>query len=138
LIRLGIVTDWSSWRDRTLVDFDGRTIGTIEAVWPDAKTERFTWGIVRTALGHRPAYLPYAEVVESTDEIKSPYSAKTIRAAPAVYLDSPLEQRVAVKIVEHFAAARPPGPGTLPPPPPPKRPPGSANASAGETEGVLA
>jgi hypothetical protein len=132
------VRDWGSWTDRELVDCDGQTIGTIDAVWPDAETERLTWGIVRTAFGHRPAYLPYADVVEDTNEVRLPYSEETITAAPEVDLDAPLEPVIAVRIVKHFAAARPPGPGTLPPPPPPppKRPPGSASASAGEAQGM--
>jgi hypothetical protein len=132
------VPDWINWRYLKLVDLNGQLVGTIDAVWPEEGTERFTWGVVRTPLGHRPAYLPDAKVIEGGKAIALPYSGETIRAAPAIDLNRNLDRAVARRVARYYMVAKPPGPGTgRPRPRPPKRPPGSASAGAGEDKGML-
>lgn len=111
------MTDWSTWTQGKLVDREGRTIGRIEAVVPDVKTQLPTWGIVKTGYGYRPTYLPYADIVEGM--VRPFYSEEAIRAAPAVEPGAPLTESVAMRIVEHYASSKPGGPPTLPPPPQP-------------------
>jgi hypothetical protein len=125
---------WSSWAHRTLVDSDGQTIGIIDEVWPEEQTGRLAWGMVRTTFGHRPVYLPDAELAEGSDEVILQYSRKAIFDAPEIHLDAPLEPATAEDIALHVMAVKPPGTKIGRPRPPKRPPPGSANAGAGERE----
>lgn len=115
----------SKWENRLLVDSTGVTIGKIEEVWPEQATGRLAWAMVRTNLGHQPAYLPASGMEEQgTGTVVVPYASKVVLTAPRIDLGSTLADVVSKSIIDHFLAARPPGPGSGDPrPSEPMKPP---------------
>jgi PRC-barrel domain len=77
------VNDPAQVLDRTVVDCDGTTIGTVTELYLDEHAERPGWIAVRTGLfGTHVSLVPLAGAAESDDVVVVPYSKSHVKDAP--------------------------------------------------------
>jgi PRC-barrel domain len=77
------VTDPTQVLDRTVVDCDGTTIGTVTELYLDEHADRPGWIAVRTGwFGQHVSLVPLAGVAESDDVVVVPFSKSHVQDAP--------------------------------------------------------
>jgi hypothetical protein len=75
--------DSESWIGRTLIDGEDRKLGTIEAIYFDAQTDRPQWMAVKTGLwGAKHSFVPLADATPVDDAIRTPYAQGQVDDAP--------------------------------------------------------
>jgi sporulation protein YlmC with PRC-barrel domain len=91
------------WRGRTVVDQSGEKIGKFEDLYLDEETARPEWAAVNTGLlGLRKALVPLSEAKLAGDDVKVPFDADHVKAAPNVDADDQLSQREEAQLYEHY------------------------------------
>lgn len=91
------------WRGRTVVDQGGEKIGKFEDVYLDEETSRPEWAAVNTGLfGLRKALVPLSEAELAGDDVKVPFDADHVKAAPSVDADDQLSQPEEAQLYEHY------------------------------------
>jgi uncharacterized protein DUF2382/PRC-barrel domain protein len=94
------------WRGKTVRDRDGDKLGTLGALYLDADTDRPAYGGVHTGLFRRnESVVPLDGAEEIDGDIRLPFAAATVRAAPNVDPDVALDEDEQQRLHEHYATA---------------------------------
>ena len=73
------------WRGRTVVDFEGRKVGTFRDVYLDEGTSAPTWAAVKTGpLGLRRRVVPITDAESDGDRVRVPFAKEQVLSAPAI------------------------------------------------------
>lgn len=101
-------------------DVYGMTIGTLVDVWTDPATGRPRWLLLQGGrFGGHHTLIPYADASGGSDDVWIPYDMATVRQAPTVVPNAPLDPELDARSAAHYAAAR--KAATPAPPPLPAR-----------------
>ncbi|MET7764183.1 PRC-barrel domain-containing protein [Streptomyces sp. NPDC005355] len=105
--------DIREWRDRDVVDEQGRKIGVLEAVYVATTTDEPAMATVRTGLPtrHRLVFVPVDDAIVGPDYVKVPYARGLVRKAPSIGMDDVLPAEREGAIFEHYGKTYQPGAG---------------------------
>jgi PRC-barrel domain len=107
-----------SWIGSRVDDVYGMTIGKIVDVWTDPATERPRWLLLQGGrFGGHYTLVPFDDASGGQGDVWIPYDIATVRQAPTVVPNQPLEPELDARFVAHYAAAREaatPAPAPLP------------------------
>jgi hypothetical protein len=94
------------WRGKTVRDRAGDKLGTLGALYLDADTDRPAYGGVHTGLFRRnESVVPLDGAEEIDGDVRVPYAAATVRAAPNVDPDVALDEDEQQRLHEHYETA---------------------------------
>jgi PRC-barrel domain/Domain of unknown function (DUF2382) len=101
------------WRGRTVRDRAGDKLGTIAELYLDSDEQRPAWaGVKRGLLRGRETVVPIGEVEEVDGDLRLPYDAELVDAAPDVDPDVELTPEQEQALHEHFGRDWAPASGT--------------------------
>jgi len=111
------------WRSRTVVDSDGRKIGTFDEIYLDEGTDEPAWAAVKTgALGLRRRVVPIAEAAFDGKSVRVPFTKEQVKSAPTIDSDGWVPERDQATILRHYGvtagesrAGADDRPGAMPP-----------------------
>ncbi|MET7934693.1 PRC-barrel domain-containing protein [Streptomyces sp. NPDC005322] len=103
--------DIREWRDRDVVDEQGRKIGALEAIYVATTTDEPAMATVRTGLPtrHRLVFVPIDDAIVGPDYVKVPYGRGLVKKAPSIGLDDVLPAEQEGAIFQHYGKAYQPG-----------------------------
>jgi stress response protein YsnF len=85
------------------VDQSGEKIGKFEDVYLDEETSRPEWAAVNTGLfGLRKTLVPLSEAEPADEDLKVPFAAEHVKAAPSVESDEQLSQQEEAQLYRHY------------------------------------
>jgi sporulation protein YlmC with PRC-barrel domain len=92
------------WRGKTIVDAEGKKIGTIEDIYVDRQTGEPEWAAVKTGLfGTKHSYVPIANAEPADDDqIRVPFQKDQVKDAPKVEADGELSPDEERQLYEHY------------------------------------
>jgi sporulation protein YlmC with PRC-barrel domain len=91
------------WRGRTVVDQNGEKIGKFKDIYLDEETSRPEWAAVNTGLfGLRGTLVPLSQAELAGDDVKVPFDAEHVKAAPNVEPDDRLSQEKEELLYRHY------------------------------------
>ncbi|MHA5046952.1 PRC-barrel domain-containing protein [Streptomyces sp. SD15] len=103
--------DVREWRNRDVVDTEGRKIGVLEAVYVDTTTDEPAVATVRTGLPtrHRLLFVPIDDAIAGPDYLKVGYVKTLVKQAPSIGTDDVLPAEQEEAIFRHYGLAYKPG-----------------------------
>ncbi|MFI6495666.1 PRC-barrel domain-containing protein [Streptomyces sp. NPDC050564] len=103
--------DVREWRNRDVVDTEGRKIGVLEAVYVDTTTDEPAMATVRTGLPtrHRLLFVPIDDAIAGPDYLKVGYVKTLVKQAPSIGTDDVLPAEQEEAIFKHYGLAYKPG-----------------------------
>ena len=118
------------WRGRTVVDRDGKKIGTFDELFLD-EDDRPAWAAVTTGLfGRRQTFVPLSQAERVGDDLQVPYDEQAVKDAPNIDPSEQLSADEEAVLYEHYgmrSAGRPPADSDARPP-----------AQVGDQQGAVA
>lgn len=88
---------------RTIVDSDGETIGKVEEIYLDDRTEKAEWATVSTGLlGGKSQFVPLAGASSDDDKIRLLVTMRQVTDAPSVQHGGHLSEHEETKLFEHY------------------------------------
>jgi hypothetical protein len=96
--------DIREWRDRDVVDEQGRKIGVLEAVYVATSTDQPAMATVRTGLPtrHRLVFVPVDDAIVGPDYVKVSYARALVKKAPSIGVDDVLPAEEEGAIFRHY------------------------------------
>jgi hypothetical protein len=90
------------WRGRTVVDRDGKKIGTFDELFLD-EDDRPAWAGVTTGLfGRRQTFVPLAQAERVGDDLRVPYDEQAVKDAPNIDPAEQLSADEEAVLYEHY------------------------------------
>jgi hypothetical protein len=100
------------WRGRTVVDRNGKKIGTFDELFLD-EDDRPAWAGVTTGLfGRRQTFVPLSQAERVGDDLQVPYEEQAVKDAPNIDPAEQLSADEEAVLYEHYgmrSSGRPPG-----------------------------
>lgn len=105
--------DIREWRDRDVVDNDGRKVGSLEAVYVNTRTDEPAVATIVTGLPtrRRLIFVPLAGAIVGPDYVKVAYSRSVVKDAPSMGTDDVLPAEHEKAIFDHYGLPYEPGAG---------------------------
>jgi uncharacterized protein (TIGR02271 family) len=98
-----MTTATQDWQGRTLKDRNGDKIGTIEALYVDAQTDKPEWAQVNTGLfGSKSSFVPLAGASPRGDDVMADVEAQQVKDAPKVTSDGELSEQQEAELFRHY------------------------------------
>lgn len=96
--------DIREWRDRDVVDPEGRKIGALEAVYVDTITDEPSMVTVRSGMPTRQrlVFVPVHEAVVGPGYVKVAHSKGLCKKAPSIGTDDVLPAEQEAAIFQHY------------------------------------
>jgi len=95
--------DLRAYVGRELVDKGGEKSGKVESIFFDTSTNEPAWLAVHRGLfGHHTTLVPIEGAEPSGDVVKVPFDKETIKNAPEVDGDRPIDSKEATQLMEHY------------------------------------
>src|ERR671913_720067 len=92
-----------TWEGRTLLDWDGNRIGSIDAIYLDDQTGQPEWALVNTGLfGTKASFVPLAQATPTGDEVRVPYDKQLVKDAPRIDPDGHLSEAEERQLWRHY------------------------------------
>jgi sporulation protein YlmC with PRC-barrel domain len=93
-----------NWRGKTIVDADGKKIGSIEEIYADRQTGEPEWAAVKTGLfGTKHSFVPIVQAEPTAeDQIRVPFQKEQVKEAPKVEADDELSPDEERQLWEHY------------------------------------
>ncbi|MEU3051957.1 PRC-barrel domain-containing protein [Streptomyces griseus] len=101
------------WRDRNVIDPEGRKIGVLEAVYVDTTTDEPAMATVRIGLPtrHQLAFVPLGEAIVGPDYIRVAYEKALVKKAPSIGTDDILPAEAEEEVFTYYGLPYQPGAG---------------------------
>jgi len=88
---------------RTIVDSDGKTLGKVDEIYLDNRTQKPEWATVSSGLlGGKSQFVPLAGAASDGDNIRARVTAKQVKNAPSVQHDHHLSEEEESRLFEHY------------------------------------
>jgi uncharacterized protein (TIGR02271 family) len=98
-----MTTATHDWQGRTLKDRNGDKIGTIDALYVDAQTDKPEWAQVNTGLfGSKSSFVPLAGASPRGDDLMADVDAQQVKDAPKVTPDGELSEQQEAELFRHY------------------------------------
>jgi hypothetical protein len=96
--------DIREWRNHDVVDFKGRKIGMLEAVYVDTATDEPAVATVRTGLPtrHRLVFVPLDDAVLGPGYVRVSHDRADVKKAPSIGTDDILPAEQEEPIFQHY------------------------------------
>jgi hypothetical protein len=92
-----------TWQGRTMLDWDGDRIGTIDAIYLDDHTGQPEWALVNTGLfGTKSSFVPLAQATQTGDDVRVPYDKQLVKDAPRIDPDQHLSEAEEQRLWRHY------------------------------------
>jgi hypothetical protein len=91
------------WQGRTLVDHNGRPLGSIEVIYLDKVTSQPEWALLEVgATGASRTFVPLVGAGEEGDTIRVPLARTLVEGAPAMVADRELSEDQEGELYRHY------------------------------------
>jgi sporulation protein YlmC with PRC-barrel domain len=88
---------------RTIVDSDGKTLGKVDEIYLDNRTQKPEWATVSSGLlGGKSQFVPLAGASSDGDNIHARVTMKQVKNAPSVQHDRHLSEEEESRLFEHY------------------------------------
>ena len=88
---------------RTIVDSDGKTLGKVDEIYLDNRTQKPEWATVSSGLlGGKSQFVPLAGASSDGDNIRARVTVEQVKNAPSVQHDRHLSQEEETRLFEHY------------------------------------
>src|ERR1700759_2180939 len=88
---------------RTIVDSDGKTLGKVDEIYLDDRTQKPEWATVSSGLlGGKSQFVPLAGASSDGDHIHARVTADQVKNAPSVQHDRHLSEEEETRLFEHY------------------------------------
>ena len=88
---------------RTIVDSDGKTLGKIDEIYLDDRTQKPEWATVSSGLlGGKSQFVPLAGASSDGESIHARVTMKQVKDAPSVQHDRHLSEEEETRLFEHY------------------------------------
>jgi sporulation protein YlmC with PRC-barrel domain len=88
---------------RTIVDSDGKTLGKVDEIYLDNRTQKPEWATVSSSLlGGKSQFVPLAGASSDGDNIHARVTSEQVKNAPSVQHDSDLSEEEETRLFEHY------------------------------------
>ncbi len=95
--------DLLTTRGETVIDQEGKKIGTVEDIYIDRETDRAEWALVNTGLfGTKSSFVPLARATKEGDSLVVPYSKDHVSGAPKMDTDGELSQQEEAELYAYY------------------------------------
>ncbi|MFE9610411.1 PRC-barrel domain-containing protein [Streptomyces sp. NPDC006012] len=103
--------DIREWRNRDVIDSEGRKIGALEGVYVDTTTDAPAVATVRTGLPTRQrlVFVPVDEATVGPGYVRVAYTRGQVRKAPSIGTDGVLPAAREEEIFKHYDRPYAPG-----------------------------
>ncbi len=103
--------DIREWRTHSVVDSDGRKIGSLEAVYVDTKTDEPAMATVLVGLPtrHRLVFVPLTGAVVGPGYVRVAYPRSLVKDAPSIGTDDVLPAEDEKSVFAHYELPYQPG-----------------------------
>ena len=104
--------DIREWRTHTVIDSEGRKIGSLEAVYVDTRTDEPAMATVLMGMPtrHRLVFVPLAGAVVGPDYVRVAYPKAAVKDAPSMGTDDVLPAEDEKTVFAHYDLPYQPGP----------------------------
>ncbi|MEV0778298.1 PRC-barrel domain-containing protein [Streptomyces sp. NPDC050433] len=104
--------DIREWRTHSVVDADGRKIGSLESVYVDTRTDEPAMATVLVGMParHRLVFVPLSGAVVGPDYVKVNYLKTLVKGAPSIGTDDVLPAESEKDVFSHYDLPYAPGP----------------------------
>jgi sporulation protein YlmC with PRC-barrel domain len=93
---------------RTIVDSDGKTLGKVDEIYLDNRTQKPEWATVSSGLlGGKSQFVPLAGASSDGDNIHARVTMKQVKNAPSVQHDRHLSEEEESRLFEHYGTSIP-------------------------------
>ena len=101
------------WRDRDVVDQNGRKIGQLEAVYVDTSTDQPAFASIRVGMigRHRLTFAPLDRATVAPGHVRVAYPRGKVKDALQIDTDGELAATDEPELFEHYGLAYQPGAG---------------------------
>jgi sporulation protein YlmC with PRC-barrel domain len=97
------VEEVRAWVGRSMIDSDGKQLGSITDIYLDRETDQPEWAVVRTGLfGLRSSFVPLAEAIEVQHDIQVPHPRTLVKDAPNIEADGQLSEAEEAELFRHY------------------------------------
>jgi len=105
--------DIREWRDRDVVDDEGRKIGALESVYVSTSTDEPQMATVRTGMPtrHRLVFVPVDDAIVGPGYVKVAYARALVKKAPSLGVDDVLPAEEEGAIFRYYGKAYQAGAG---------------------------
>ncbi|EFL25021.1 MULTISPECIES: PRC-barrel domain-containing protein [Streptomyces] len=105
--------DIREWRDRDVVDDEGRKIGALESVYVSTSTDQPEMATVRTGVPtrHRLVFVPVDDAIVGPGYVKVAYARALVKKAPSLGVDDVLPADEEGEIFQYYGKAYQAGAG---------------------------
>ena len=88
---------------RTIVDSDGKTLGKVDEIYLDDRTQKPEWVTVSSGLaGGKSQFVPLAGASSDEDHIHARVTVEQVKNAPSVQHDRHLSEEEETRLFEHY------------------------------------
>ena len=88
---------------RTIVASDGKTLGKVDEIYLDDRTQKPEWATVSGGLlGGKPQFVPLAGASSDGDTIHARVTTEQVKNAPSVQHDRDLSEEEETRLFEHY------------------------------------
>jgi sporulation protein YlmC with PRC-barrel domain len=88
---------------RTIVDSDGKTLGKVDEIYLDDRTQKPEWATVSSGLlGGKSQFVPLAGASSDGDTIHARVTTEQVKNAPSVAHDRDLSEEEETRLFEHY------------------------------------
>ena len=88
---------------RTIVDSDGKTLGKVDEIYLDDRTQKPEWATVSSGLlGGKSQFVPLAGASSDGDTIHARVTTEQVKNAPSVQHDRDLSEEEETRLFEHY------------------------------------
>ncbi|MEU1667688.1 PRC-barrel domain-containing protein [Streptomyces sparsogenes] len=105
--------DIRKWRDRDVVDREGRKIGSLESIYVDTATDKPAFATVTVGMPtrRRLVFVPLGGATVSPHYLKVTYPRDLVREAPSIGTDDVLPAKQEEAVFTHYDLSYQPGAG---------------------------